>query len=632
MISRRNFFSITILMFAVLFLCMSLNSLKDYWNDYTVNVYTETAENYPSKINIFMPNASKEGEAADQAGQGGESWTASASRKRVVCIGSEESPSLMRTKEWITYTKRSCEIYSALSVYRDSPGETEIPEMMVIDSFCVNWESDEEIDFLEESVAQGIHLVFCNFPDISVLREQERVRKFLGIRNVAGEKADIMGLHLREGFLLGGETFYLTEEKDGEVKMPLNTSNFPGELDFPWLLAGNGTKVYMNAVPADESVEAKDYPMLIWRKSFESAYVFVVGGGYLEGAEGVGILSAISAESSPYEIYPVVNAQNIILAGYPAFADENTAKMQEIYSRSLKQVFQEIMWPSITNILREDHYKATCMMAPQFDYTDKELPDEEQFKYFLKIMNEEGAEVGLSGLGASYIPVDRKLDDDNAFIQNALGGYDIVSFYAGNMEDETILNALQKDILSCTKTVIREDENAAEKEIFGFLSEDVTSQNVLVNGFWYTYRNDFLVRSLETALGYSGLSFDMRNVAFPEDDSSTWEKMSNIMASNIDAYGKHFQKFDKTTAAECDARIRTLLSLDYTDSRKGDIIVLQIDKIPEEAWFVLRTHNESIKDMEGGSWIRLEKNAYLLEVRDKEVTITLEPDDNRFYQ
>ena len=49
MISRRNFFSITILMVIVLFLCMCLNNLKDSWNDYAVNRYTETAENYPSQ-------------------------------------------------------------------------------------------------------------------------------------------------------------------------------------------------------------------------------------------------------------------------------------------------------------------------------------------------------------------------------------------------------------------------------------------------------------------------------------------------------------------------------------------------------------------------------------------------------
>lgn len=630
MISRRNFFSITILMCIILFLCMSLNSLKDYWNDYTVNAYTETAENYPSKVNIFVPNASKESEAAEQAGQEGDEGNTFVSRSSVVCIGGEESAFLQRTKEWITYTKRSYEIYSALSDYRDAQRETFLPEMMLIDSSVVNWESDEEIGFLEESVEQGIHLVFCNLPEISVLREQARVRKLLGIRNVAGEKAEIMGLHLREGFLLGGETFYLAQEKDGERL--LDNSYFPGELDFPWLLAGSGTKVYMNAVPADESVEAKDYPMLIWRKSFESAYVFVVVDGYLEDAGALGILSAISAESCSYEIYPVVNAQNIILAGYPSFADENAAKMEEIYSRSLKQVFQEIIWPAVTNILREYHYKASCMMTPQFDYTDEELPDEEQFNYFLKIMNEEGAEVGLSGLGISYTPVDRKLDDDNAFIQDALGGYDIVSFYAGNMEDETVLNALQKDILSCAKTVIREYDAVSEEEILGFLSEEVTSQSTLINGFWYTYRNDFLVRSLETALGYSSLYFDMRNVAFPEDDSSTWEKMSNIMASNVDAYGKPFQGFDRTTTAECDARIRTLLTLDYTDGRMDDKIVLQIDDLSEEAWFVLRTHNESIKDMEGGNWRELEEGAYLIEARESEVSIILEPAEERFYQ
>ena len=37
-------------MATVLFLCMCLNSLKDGWNDYAVNRYTETAENYPSQI------------------------------------------------------------------------------------------------------------------------------------------------------------------------------------------------------------------------------------------------------------------------------------------------------------------------------------------------------------------------------------------------------------------------------------------------------------------------------------------------------------------------------------------------------------------------------------------------------
>ena len=50
------------------------------------------------------------------------------------------------------------------------------------------------------------------------------------------------------------------------------------------------------------------------------------------------------------------------------------------------------------------------------------------------------------------------------------------------------------------------------------------------------------------------------------------------------------------------------------------------------AWFILRTHNESIKDMEGGSWQKLEEGAYLIEVQEEEVTLTLDSTDTPFYR
>ena len=53
MISRRNFFIITLLMSVVFFLCMFINDLRDRFNDYGVNGFaTGTAEDYPSKVNI----------------------------------------------------------------------------------------------------------------------------------------------------------------------------------------------------------------------------------------------------------------------------------------------------------------------------------------------------------------------------------------------------------------------------------------------------------------------------------------------------------------------------------------------------------------------------------------------------
>ena len=69
MISRRNFFTIVTLMFALFFLCMGTNNLKDWLNDYTVNTYTDTAEDYPSKINMYIRKRCLRG-----SGGGGDRW------------------------------------------------------------------------------------------------------------------------------------------------------------------------------------------------------------------------------------------------------------------------------------------------------------------------------------------------------------------------------------------------------------------------------------------------------------------------------------------------------------------------------------------------------------------------------
>lgn len=630
MISRRNFISITILMVTVLFLCMSINNLKDNWNDYAVNRYTETAENYPSKINIYVPEDSGEKAGQEQTPQEQKDDRAVA-RDRVVCVGEEDKLSVKVVKEWVACTKRSIAEYSTLSACKAGEKDGELPEMLVIDSACVDWSDREETDFLYSCLEEGTHLVFSSLPEVSVIKENKRVRELLGIRKVLEEETSVAGFYLREGFLLGGQAFYLEKESPEAETFLTGSSAFPGEKTFPWYIPASGTKVYMRGIPEGNAVKTENYPIVIWRKSFGTAYVFAVNGGFMDGLEGMGLLSAMSAEMHSYEIYPVLNAQNIILAGYPSLADENREEMERVYSRSVKLVFQEILWPSISVSLQKYHYKATCMMTPQYDYSDENLPDRKQFEYYLKLLNEQSAETGLSGLSVSDIPISRKLEEDNRFLQDAAGGYGIASFYAGSLEEEEIAEALQTEALALTRTVVREydETEAAPVE---FLSENVTSQRVLADGLTYTYKSDFLIRSMETALGYSSMSFDMTRIAYPNDDNDAWEKLSSGLASSISTYGEMFGDFARTTTAECDMHIRQLLSLDYNDSRTDNTIRLQIEGLTGPAWFILRTHNEIIGEMEGGSWQKLEEDAYLLEVTQSEVTLTMESTDRRFYQ
>jgi len=55
-----------------------------------------------------------------------------------------------------------------------------------------------------------------------------------------------------------------------------------------------------------------------------------VNDDFLTDVSGIGILSAMTAQISDYEIYPVVNAQNLVAADMSAFSSENEEKMQTI--------------------------------------------------------------------------------------------------------------------------------------------------------------------------------------------------------------------------------------------------------------------------------------------------------------
>lgn len=626
MISRRNFFTISSLMAIIFFLCMFSNNLKEALNDYTVNPYVLPVEDCPSGADSWTPGQPGEETAAGER---------KSFRDSVCFIGGEEKPLGGVVREWAACTRRDMASYPSLADYRERENAGAPDGILVIDSDAVDWSSGEEAACLMEYVEQGTHLVFATLPDVSVIAGNRQIQDLLGIRRIVEEETAAAGLHMYEGFLLGGEAVYQPEEEetDGEEREIV----FPGDTDasgrpvFPWYLLSSGTKVYMKGIPEDETVDTEEYPVLIWRKSFGTAYVFAVNGGYMDGVEGLGILSALSAQMEHYEIYPVVNAQSMIFTGFPCLADENGEDMERYYSRPMTQVCQEILWPNVWIVLNRYQHRITCMLAPQLDYSDGAQPDPGQLEYYLKTFSEQTAETGLSGISVSGTPVAQKLKEDGEFAESAVGGYRFASFYAGDLPEEEILPALDTGILSSVRTVVTDLEED-DTWIVKFLSDTVTEQKAVTAGLDYTYRSDFLVRSLETALGYLSLSFDMERVAYPGSGADTWEKLSRDLGITASRYGELFRDFDRTTTAECDLKIRSFLALDYEDEREGDQIRLQVKGAKGPAWFLLRIHKETVKDVEGGSFRELEAGTYLIGTEGEEVRITLGPVDERYYR
>ncbi len=83
--------------------------------------------------------------------------------------------------------------------------------------------------------------------------------------------------------------------------------------------------------------------------------------------------------------------------------------------------------------------------------------------------------------------------------------------------------------------------------------------------------------------------------------------------------------------SECDIRLRRFLGLDFEDSRTGDTIRLRANETGGPVWFLLRTHQEAVKSVEGGTFTKLEDGAFLIEVTAEEASIELEPAEKRYY-
>ena len=190
--------------------------------------------------------------------------------------------------------------------------------------------------------------------------------------------------------------------------------------------------------------------------------------------------------------------------------------------------------------------------------------------------------------------------------------------------------ALKEPSLSEVRTLIEPYDD--QSDLFGYQTEEITTQKMVIDGYEHTYRDDFKVKSIESALGYTGILLDLSRVVYPQDDSDVWEKLSEQFASNTSTYWRAFQGFDGTTVSESDLRIRNFLALDYTQTRTDDQIQLTRRGTEETVWFVLRTHNESVEDVDGGSFQKLEEDAWLIQADKEHVTITLGPSDERYYQ
>lgn len=614
MVTRRNYATITAMMAVILFLFQAIALARVYWNDYDTNEYAESLERVELETAL-------EKELFPETGGNG-------TGKTIVYVGDlwqEGIGSMVR--QWGGYRKYPIEAYASLEDY--VPFSDSLSDTVILDSAYVDY--DRCTGMLTELARRGVDLIFCSLPDVETIRENEELQRLLGIRQVMADDAQMTGVHLFGGFLLGGETYYQSLDSETEELQDL-------DLHLPWYYISSGTKTYMMGILAedDERLEPnmlvmdrnEMLPALIWRNSIGKANIFAVNGNFMEDCTGIGILDAMMYEKEPYIIYPVVNAQSLSVVNCPVLASENQEEMQSIYSRNQHMLLRDIVWPGITAVTERGQMKATCFMSSQLDYEDEEEPEEKLLIENLKLMKETSTEVGLSASRVSDISLEEKFERENAFLRDTESHYQYSALYMDRADLKTEQEGSLSELLGAygcleqIRTVTTPYEPGGE--LLGIAAPDITLQTATMDGFSHTYAEDLRMKSLETSLGYSNIMIDMRHVFWPVDEEERWEKLSEEFSSNTLTYWKPFAAFEKTSLTQSDSRVRTFLSVKYEESRTGDEIVLTVPGLEGEAWFLLRTHGERIRAISGAQYTEAEDDVYLLRVTGQKATVTLE--------
>lgn len=618
MVSRRNFLTITIMILILFFMFQFTGVMKNQLNEYGVNEYDQSTYTHLNAESVFS-NEVPANALAD-----------------VFYIGIASGDVAKVVSSWCEYSKRSLQMYATLSACDNVPEN----QLIILDGRTMV-RTDTDITILQEWIDKGVNIIFARMPDISVIQRSDQLQQMLGIDRILSTDVTLNGMHLFSGFFLGGERIYEAQTKEDEKRQDLDH-------DIPWYVTGAGTKTYLVGTLTDEmfdatvpqslldqytnmeELSAKNIllPAVIWRYGTINSKVFCVNDDFLMDVSNLGILSAITAQITNYDIYPVVNAQNLVAADMPAFSSENEEKMQELYAQSASAVYREIIWTSLVALQETTDAKLTCMVTPQFDYDDAQEPDGSAVTYYLKQLKEQNGELGWSATNQSNLSVADKLAIDKPFWKNYGADYKITSAYLrdGSQKSAAALALKDEDV----RTLVVADEDTTSP-IISYATDNITQQKVTSAGITHTFSDDLKLRSMETALGYSNITLDLLSVTYPKTKQDSWEKMLRKLSPNLTTFWKPFEAFTHTTLSESDQRIRRFLAIDYEQERQGDNIAVMVKNFDQQAWFVLRLNGETVKSVKGGSSTKIEDGAYLICAEKDKITIKVGRKSGMYY-
>lgn len=601
MVSKSNYIAITLIMCVVL-LMFQLTGISE-------NVLMNTGENIYAAEAVPEDQIAQEKDRYDQRVEN--LSVKSASEECIGLVGGEEEKCLIVGENWCLAQKKEYCRYTSL---RQAAEDADGAGFLIVSGKTL---SNADVDAFQTLASQGRHVVVSELPETEVLKDEQELMRCLGILRIQ-EEITVEGFKLFAGLVIGGETVYDEYEQQ-----------------MPYALLDDSVTAYAVAQSKEawiQELDNEELPAIIWRYAPDAGKVYVVNGDYLTGQMGAGILTGFAADTEQVYLYPVVNTQVSVVENYPVLSDENEDVMEREYGQDSSIVFRDILWPSIVGIYYDTGDALTVTSSFRLDYTRNDKLDETLLQYYYEQITKETGEMGISGYQVSNIPLKEKLEQDMELYEKVLPDYEILTFEAGDLEEEEYVSLLgEGNLLENVNTVLEDYDEQRADPFFSYLNDQILKLPLYMDSRTMEDSDDFRSRCLQTAYGYYGTVLDASKALYPESAEDSWNIISNDWSKNYRPYRALFEDFEKTTASEADRRVRNYLALDYEMETSDDIVKLQVDSPDGDSYFVMRLHGQEITEISGGDYEEIENGWYLVTAAQPEVEIQLEQTNHASY-
>lgn len=601
MVSFRNYFTILILLVMIFVLFMFTGVSAKLLMNTSANSWADEQTNY------FFDHTGSEQAFNLAEHQGGQANDQQKPRVAVLAFQNKDSSEKLFV-EWCYYHKY---LYKVFDTW---PTAKEISDFDIVLFGDIDI-GMQKLHLLNLYSEQGVTMIFTKLPEYEEIAGNKELASFFGIKTTVSERVEVDGIRIFSGFMMNKERIYKKNDYFGEKD---DTT-----ISIPFYDLRTGFEIYATGyydeMETEEAYKMK-VPPLIWRTVTNQSLVFAVNSDIFEDVILLGVLSGFMSQRSEINLYPIINAQTITLLSYPYFSNENSQKIEEVYSRATEAIARDLLWPNIVQVLKNYGSSNNFFAAPQLNYLDETGPKNDYTDFYMNEISKLPGMMGLSLAQTSDAPLETIIAQNKQFFRESMPDYDITALYLAGFEQEELSGYLEDEFLKHVSLVMSDYQEG--DSLISLIDQNVLSVKFNQNGYRHETMDDLVMCSLESSLGMCNSAVDMLRVFYPEDDHDQWNYLTKKWSKGK-TYYHDFAALDMVSIYEMEKRIRRFLALDYTYQYQGDKVELHIDHFDETAYFILTMDRKKIASIQNATAEKISDHFYLIKANGADVSIQL---------